>query len=160
MSGIYLSAKIASAILWVLSGFGLLGIFILIPVLSAELSDQYVEYRGDKISIQLILSFLTACIVAVTVIIALLLRKVKQGNLLRESSKPEVRALSITFFTLAISIIILFVWLSNQNTMPPGLVLILFGGFAVSVAAGLTTRSLSGVLVEAISNREELEEVI
>jgi hypothetical protein len=107
-----------------------------------------------------VLSFLAGCIVSVLVVVSLLLRKVAQGNLLRESSRAQVSALSISFAALASSIIVLFVWLSSQNTMPPGLVLILFGGIALSIAAALVTRSLSSVLVEAISNREELEGVI
>jgi uncharacterized membrane protein len=153
-------ARIAAVILWGLSGLGVAGIIFLIPILSSELSQQYVEYRGDFVALVVVLSFLAGCIVSVLVVVSLLLTKVAQGNLIRESSRAQVSALSISFVVLASSIIILFVWLSSQNTMPPGLVLILFGGVALSIAAALVTRSLSSVLVEAISNSEELEGVI
>jgi len=151
---------IAGAMIWLLQLLGIAIHIFAIPAVSQSLSNEFVEYSGDALTIQFLLSGIVALGQIVLAIVWVLLRRVVNQTLLAPSSSTWVRYLSIAAFALASVLLALMIWLITQNTLPPFVSAGLLTGMLISSIVGLVTASLNGVLKDATEARLELESVI
>ena len=159
-SGTKVMFALAGSMIWMLQILGIAIHIFAIPVVSESLSKEFVEYQGDRPTIQLLLSGLVAAGQIVLAIVWVLLRRVTRNTLLVKSSSAWVTALSGCAFGLAVLLLALMIWLIAQNTLPPFVSAGLLTGMLVSSIVGLVTASLNGVLKEATDARLELASVI
>ena len=151
---------IAIALLAFLILLGFLMLLVIVPVLSTELSKSYEEYSGDEIAIQVLLSAIIVTAQFILGFVGFLLWRIKKHRLFVPANEKWVALLTISLFLFAGSFIALFLWLGQQNTMPPSLAIGLLGATILSAAVGFVTLSLLGALKRAIEQNLELESVI
>lgn len=146
--------------IWVLLMLGVLIETLAIPQVSADLSNQYEEYRGDEFWIQLMLtSIVVAAQVSLFVIVSLL-RRIRFGRLFNRASLMWVWGLVVSFALIAATLAFLLGWLMAENTLPPSLFIALFVAILLSVTVALVTVALRGVLRNAIDTQIEMQGVI
>lgn len=154
------ASNFAASVLGLLITIGFLLHFLIIPLLSEQLESTFVEYRGDRASIQALLSSIVALgQLALGVVIYLLIR-LKGQRLLESSSAGAVRVLIASLLGVAGAVAGLLGWLVAQNTLPPALLLLLVLSIAIALAIALVTVALLEVLREAIASKDELAGVI
>jgi hypothetical protein len=139
---------------------GLLVLTFIVPVLSLELTESYEEYSGDGLAIQVLLSAIIITGLIILGFTCLLLVRIKNQKLFVPANEKWVALLTLSLFLFAGSFIALFLWLGQQNTMPPILAIGLLGAAILSAAVGFVTLSLLGALQRAIEQNLELESVI
>lgn len=137
----------------------LLHIFV-IPILSQELEATYLEYRGDRLTIQFLLSGIVGFGQIALALVVYLLVRINRKLLLEPKSANAVRLLIGVFSALALGIACLLAWLIGQNTLPPALLIFLALSILLISTIALVVIALLAVLKEAIFNREELAGVI
>ena len=160
MNKLRVVSNLAISMTWALVAFGLLLEIYAIPVVSQELASTYVEYSGERMTIQLLLSGLVVAGQASLVVIALLLSRIKDRALLEKSSANLAFILATTFLGVAALLFGLMQWLVMKNTLPPAIAIFLVVSILLSAIASLVTFSLTEVLKEATRARVELERVI
>ena len=155
-----LFAQIANWLIWFMITLGALVVGLLIPITSQELQNQYDEFKGDALAIQLLTSLITLSCMVVLLAISRLLSRIRFGGLHSSATQRWVNALAGSAFALAISIVLLFAWLSSQNAVPPIAGLGVVVGAPLAATVGFITLALKNVLLEATADRNELEGVI
>jgi len=153
-------AQIASWLIWfiILMGFALL-VFV-IPMNSDLFQSRYVEFRGDALTIQFLTSLPVICSMFSLLAITRLLSRITYGGLHSASAQRWVNLLVGSAFAVGVAIILLFMWLTGQNAMAPIVVIVLLIGTAIAAIVGFITLALKSVLLEATSDRKELEGLI
>ena len=159
MSGITAS-RLAQGLIWLLIGMGLFAEILAIPQVSVGLEQRYSEYNGDAALIQSMLTGLVLLGQLGLVLVILLLRRINSKQLLDVHSVKWVNGLISSSLGLSIVFVALLIWLSLENTMPPGLGILLLVAVFGSLALALITQSLKGVLLGAIDAQDELTGVI
>jgi hypothetical protein len=71
-----------------------------------------------------------------------------------------VKALTLTTFGLAVSLLAIILWLNSKNTLPPLVGAALVSGTLLALAVGFVTLTLASLLKRATTAVEELEGVI
>ena len=155
-----LFAQIANWLIWFMITLGALVVGLLIPITSQELQNQYDEFKGDALAIQLLTSLIALSCMVVLLAISRLLSRIRFGGLYNSATQRWVNALAGSAFALAISIVLLFAWLSSQNAVPPIAGLGVVVGAPLAATMGFITLALKNVLLEATADRNELEGVI
>ena len=155
-----LFAQIANWLIWFMITLGALVVGLLIPMTSQELQNQYDEFKGDALVIQLLTSFIALSCMVVLLAISRLLSRIRFGGLHNPATLRWVNALAGSSFSLGISIVLLFAWLSSQNAVPPIAGIGVFVGAPLAATVGFITLALKNVLLEATADRNELEGVI
>jgi hypothetical protein len=153
-------ARLANITIWVLISFGMLFHFLFIPMLSRELPATYVEFNGDGLLIQILLSTITLVAQSTLLAVSLLLRRILKGNLFSESAITWVNVLATSCATFSGLLVSLLYWLTFQGAAGPAIAFGLIGGAIVGAAFACVTLSLKYVLKAAIVNQHELEAVI
>jgi MFS family permease len=160
MNGRRTYANLAIIACWVLVALGLAIELLAIPEVSRSLSTTYVEYEGQQVIIQAILTALVGLGQITLALIALLLNRVKNRKLLEPSSSRFTYLLALAFMLVAATLAGLTQWLISRNTLPPYLSIFLIASILTCVIGSLVTIALTEVLKEATSARQELESVI
>ena len=155
-----ISTGVALTMLGLMFSVGLALDVLFFPLLSEELAANYVEYHGDRLVMQVLLTAVVVCGQLSFVAIAVLLVRVRRNQLLEPSTRNFVSLLTGSFFAAGMAAVGLLVWLMQQNTMPPALLIFLVLSVCLAITAGLVTLALLDVLNQAISDREELAGVI
>ena len=150
----------ASGLIWFLQFVAIVIHLVAIPANASGLAAMYVEYRGDQITIQILLSLIGVTGQVVLWAVWKLLQKIKTQTLLEQSSAKEVRLLAYGSFSFSAAFFALMVWLVTQNTLPPFLSGGIIIAMTIGVTVGLVTLALKQVLLEAIDARDELSGVI
>jgi len=153
-------AQIATWLIWFIILMGLAVLVFVIPLNSDLFQSRYVEFRGDALTIQFLTSLPVVCSMLSLVAITRLLNRIAYGGIHSPSSQKWVNILIGSSFAVGASFIILFVWLTTQNAMPPIAVIALLIGTAIAATFGFITLALKSVLLEATSDHEELEGLI
>jgi hypothetical protein len=154
------ASRLAQGLIWLLVGVGFIAEIVAIPQLSVGLEQRYSEYNGDAGLIQIMLTGLVLFGQLGLVLVVLLLRRINSRQLLEKPSVKWVNALISSSLGLSIVFMVLLIWLSLENTMPPGIGILLLVAVFGSLALALITHSLKGVLLGAIDNQDELAGVI
>lgn len=154
------ASNFAATVLGILIALGFAIHLFAIPALSQELASTYVEYRGDRVLIQWLLSSIVGFGQLALGVVVYLLIRLKGQRLLESSSASAVRLLIGALLGIAGAVAGLMGWLIAQNTMPPALLLLLVISICVALAVALVTVALLEVLREAIVSKEELAGVI
>jgi hypothetical protein len=150
----------ASLVVWILILIGLVGLVVLVPALAGELADEFSEYQSDFVILVLLLGIPVAVGLAVLGLILVLLRRIRLDRMLAPASYGPIRWLALSSATLAGSFVLIGIWLTLKNTLPP-VILIIMSVFAlVSLAVSLVTSVLFGLLRKAVAHSDELSEVI
>ena len=152
--------NLASGLLWFLQLIALAIHLLFIPATASHLAAVYVEYSGDAVTIQVLLSLIVVSSQVVLWAVWKLLERIKTRQLLDASSIGDVRLLASGSFAVSAFFFALMVWLIVKNTLPPSLSAGLIVAMVVGVTVGLATMALKQVLLEAIAARDELEGVI
>lgn len=152
--------RLATLVIWLLITFGMLLHFLLIPMLSLELPASYIEFRGDGVLIQLLLSSITLATQMTLLSIYLLLRRIIKGELISVISVKWVNVLAGSAFAFTGLLVALLSWLTSQEAAGPAIAFGLIGGILIGATVTLVTLSLKFVLQDAIANHQELEAVI
>ena len=150
----------ASAMLSLIVLFGILGLFLVIPSIAADLVGNYSEYSGDQALIQVLLSAPVVITIAVFGQVIALLRMLARNNMLSYSAFKWVKGLGYSAATLAVSFGALFSFLLWKNTMPPSIGFVIIVLILFSSAVSLVTFSLLGLLKSATETKLDLEGVI
>ena len=154
------ASRLAQGLIWLLVGMGLLAEIVAIPQVSVGLEKRYIEYNGDAGLIQSMLTGLVLLGQLGLVLVVLLLRRINAKQLLVAHSVKWVNALISSSLGLSVVFVALLIWLSLENTMPPGVGILLLVAVFGSLALALITQSLKGVLLGAIDAQDELAGVI
>jgi hypothetical protein len=155
-----LFSKIATWLIGFLIFIGVLILLWVIPQNSEGLERTYDEFKGDALTIQVLLSLITICCIAALLAISRLLNRIRFGGLHSTEAQRWVNALALSSFALVGSFVILFAWLSSQNAVGPLAAIGLFAGISIAATVGFITLALKSVLLEATANQQELEGVI
>lgn len=150
----------ASVMLSLIVLFGILGLFLVIPSIAADLVGNYSEYSGDQALIQVLLSAPVVITIAVFGQVIALLRMLARNNMLSYSAFKWVKGLGYSAATLAVSFGALFSFLLWKNTMPPSIGIVIIVLILFSSAVSLVTFSLLGLLKSATETKLDLEGVI
>lgn len=152
--------QFALVLIWALISFCLLAVTLGIPILSQQLADGHVEYTHQQTLIQTLLTTLVSTCLTVLVLLLVLMRRVITKTLLHTKSLALAKSLGIAFLGVGLALLLIFQWLTMQNTMPPLVAFCLLAFILFTVLASVVTFSLVSVLSEAILARLELESVI
>jgi hypothetical protein len=155
-----LTYLLGSAILWLLILLGLVVLGLFIPVNVSALQNTYQEYSGDGLTIQILLSVPVLIGQLILFEVMYLIRLVHRNQMFTSRAFKWVQALTISAFALAGSIGVIAIWLSNKNTLPPFVAIVLAVTFLLVLAVALVVISLLGLLKRATEASQELEGVI
>ena len=155
-----LTYLLGSAILWLLILIGLVVLVLFIPVNVSALQNTYQEYSGDGLTIQILLSVPVLIGQLILFEVMYLIRLVHRNQMFTNRAFKWVQALTISAFALAGSIGVIAIWLSNKNTLPPFVLMVLAVSFLLVLAVALVVISLLGLLKRATEASQELEGVI
>lgn len=154
------SRMAASTVLWLLLLLGGFGLVVIVPALAFELASEFSQYQSDVFVLTLLLGTPVLIGVLILGLILILLRRVSKDQMLAPASYGWIRALVIASAGLAASFVTIGVWLTIKNTLPPVILLVLSALVLISLAVSLVTQALFGLLRKAVSQSEELNEVI
>ena len=155
-----LFARLANFTIWLAISFGMLFHFLFIPMLSRELPDNYVEFHGDGLLIQLFLSSITLAAQLVLLSISILLHRIAKGTLINRTAITWVNTLAFSCLAFSALLVALLFWLTSQEAAGPAVAFGLIGATMLGATITCVTLSLKYVLKDAISNQQELEAVI
>ena len=150
----------ASIVLWALVLIGSFGLIVLVPALAGELSNEFSEYQFDFAILVLLLGIPVGLGLAILGLIMLLLRRIKLDKMLAPTSYGPIRWLARSSAALAGSFVLIGIWLTLKNTLPPVILIVLSVFALVSLAVSLVTSVLFGLLRKAVAHSDELSEVI
>ena len=155
-----LSYLIGSILLWLLFGMGALAAAFIAPAISESLTRTYSEYANDRLVIQLLLTTPVVLGMLIVLAVLLLVRLVHKDQIMSMSAYKWVRALTLTAFGLAASLLAIILWLNSKNTLPPLVGAVLVTATLLALAVGFVTLTLTSLLKRATTAVEELEGVI
>lgn len=155
-----LFARLANFTIWLLISFGMVFHFLFIPMLSRELPDNYVEFHGDGVLIQVFLSLITLAAQLVLLSISILLHRIVRGTLIKGTAIIWVNTLAVSSLTFSALLGALLFWLTSQEAAGPAVAFALIGAAMLGATITCVTLSLKYVLKDAIANQRELEAVI
>lgn len=155
-----LFARLANFTIWLLISFGMVFHFLFIPMLSRELPDNYVEFHGDGVLIQVFLSSITLAAQLVLLSISILLHRIVRGTLINGTAIIWVNTLAVSSLTFSALLGALLFWLTSQEAAGPAVAFALIGAAMLGATITCVTLSLKYVLKDAIANQRELEAVI
>lgn len=155
-----LFARLANFTIWLLISFGMVFHFLFIPMLSRELPDNYVEFHGDGVLIQVFLSLITLAAQLVLLSISILLHRIVRGTLINGTAIIWVNTLAVSSLTFSALLGALLFWLTSQEAAGPAVAFALIGAAMLGATITCVTLSLKYVLKDAIANQRELEAVI
>lgn len=155
-----LFARLANFTIWLLISFGMVFHFLFIPMLSRELPDNYVEFHGDGVLIQVFLSSITLAAQLVLLSISILLHRIVRGTLINGTAIVWVNTLAVSSLTFSALLGALLFWLTSQEAAGPAVAFALIGAAMLGATITSVTLSLKYVLKDAIANQRELEAVI
>ncbi len=149
----------AISVIWMLMLLGVL-VSLAVPWVASEFVSEYGEYANDfwVIAGLLIVPILLA--ESLLAIILVLLRRIRVDQMFSAIAHKWVRALSYNAGALSASFVLILIWLSIKNTLPPIIGLILVIGVFAPLAVALVTRSLLVLLKRATHASSELEGVV
>ena len=150
----------SAGVIWILILIGLGGLVVLVPTLASELSGEFSEYRGDFLILVFLLGVPVVISLGILGLILLLLRRIRLDRMLTEASYNPIRWLVRLAASLAGSFVLIGVWLSIKNTLPPVIAIVLAVFALISLAVALVTNVLFGLLKQAVAHSDELREVI
>jgi len=154
------SRMAANTVLWLLVLLGLFGLVIIVPAMAFELASEFSQYQSDVFVLTLLLGTPVLIGVLILGLILILLRRVSRDQMLAPTSYRWIRALVVSTAALAASFATIGVWLTMKNTLPPVILIVLSVLVLISLAVSLVTHALFGLLRKAVSQSEELNEVI
>ena len=146
-------------VIGVLMMIGLL-VSVVVPFVASGLVDEYSEYANDFWVILGMLFAPTILAESLLVIILVLLRRIRVDQMFSNASHKWVVSLSYNAAALSATFVVILVWLSIKNTLPPVIALLLLIGIFLPLAVSLVTRSLLVLLKRATAKSEELEGVV
>ena len=146
--------------LGLLAAIGVLGLLAIVPTVAADLATSFSEYQGDQVLLTLMLGTPVAVFVLILIEVAYLLWLVNNDRILSPQVFKWVRLLSISSFALALSLLVIGLWLTTKNTLPPAVLFVLTSLILLAAAVGFVTRSLQGLLKKATDAAADLEGVI
>lgn len=149
----------AILVIWILVLFGALAL-IAVPSITSWLVREYSEYRNDFLAITVMLSAPALLAQSILLIILVLLRRIRVDQIFSVSAHKWVRALSYNAAALSTTFLVILVWLTIKNTLPPTVALALVIGALLPLAVALVTRTLLVLLKKATTASEELEGVV
>jgi MFS family permease len=155
-----LSYLFGSILLWLLFIIGALVAALIAPAISEFLTRTYSEYANDRLVIQLLLTTPVALGMLIVLTVLLLVRLVHKNQIMSNNAYKWVKALTLTTFGLAVSLLAIILWLNSKNTLPPLVGAALVSGTLLALAVGFVTLTLASLLKRATTNVEELEGVI
>ena len=155
-----LSYLLGSILLWLLFGMGALAAAFIAPAISESLTRTYSEYANDRLVIQLLLTTPVVLGMLIVLAVLLLVRLVHKDQIMSISAYKWVRALALTAFGLAASLLAIILWLNSKNTLPPLVGAVFVTGTLLALAVGFVTLTLTSLLKRATTAVEELEGVI
>jgi hypothetical protein len=149
----------AISIIWILMLLGVL-VALAMPLVASEFVNEYSEYAKDfwVIAGLLIIPILSA--ESLLAIILVLLRRIRVDQMFSAAAHKWVRALSYNAGALSASFVLILIWLSINNTLPPIIGLILVIGVFAPLAVALVTRTLLVLLKRATYASEELKGLV
>ena len=92
---------IAIALLMFLILLGFLMLFVIVPVLSNQLSEGYEEYTGDGLAIQVLLSSIIVTAQIILGITSFLLLRIKKQQLFVPANEKWVASMTLSLFLFA-----------------------------------------------------------
>ena len=155
-----LSGYAAIATLALLILLTTVGLVFVVPAISQGLVTEFSEYANDRWAIQGLLSVPVALTAFTFAEIIYLLRLLNTSEILSDSAFKWVKLLAFTTLALAVSILMIFIWLMGKNTLPPAVAIVLIGSFLLAQAVSFVTFSLLGLLKKATRATQDLEGVI
>ena len=150
----------AYSVLWLLLLVGVGGLVVIVPALAAELVGRYSEYRGEFVVVLILIGIPVLLGMSILGLVIALLEKIRTGSMLNQQSYGLIRALIVSTATLAGSFVLIGVWLSLKNTLPPIILIILVLLTLISLAVSLVASILFSLLRQAVDDTQELSEVI
>lgn len=150
----------AYGVLWLLLLVGVGGLVVIVPALAAELVGRYSEYRGEFVVVLILIGIPVLLGMSILGLVIALLEKIRTGSMLNQQSYGLIRALIGSTATLAGSFVLIGVWLSLKNTLPPIILIILVLLTLISLAVSLVASILFSLLRQAVDDTQELSEVI
>jgi hypothetical protein len=151
---------VAQSVLWILILVGLGGLVVLVPVLAGELTSEFSQYQNDFLILVGLLGLPVVIGLALLVLILVLLRRIRLDSMLAPASYGPIRWLVLSSFLLAGSFVLIGVWLTMKNTLPPVIAIVLAVFALIALAVALVTKVLFGLLKKAVAHSDELREVI
>jgi hypothetical protein len=146
-------------VIWILMIIGVL-VFVAVPFVAGLLVDEYDEYANEFWPIVVMLVTPTLLAESLLVIILVLLRRIRVDQMFSIAAHKWVGALSYNAAALSATFLVILVWLSFKNTLPPIIGLTLLIGCFLPLAVSLVTRALLVLLKNATAKSEELEGVV
>lgn len=146
--------------LGLLAAIGVLGLLAIVPTIAANLATSFSEYQGDQVLISFLLGTPVAVFVIILIEVAYLFWLVNNDRILSPRVFKWVRLLSISSFALALSLLVIGLWLTAKNTLPRAVLFVLTALILLASAVGFVTRSLQGLLKKATDAAADLEGVI
>lgn len=150
----------AQTVLWLLILIGLGGLVILVPALAGELTAEFSQYQSDFMILAALLGLPVLIGLAILGLILVLLRRIRLDRMLAPASYGPIRWLVLASALLAGSFVLIGIWLTIKNTLPPVIAIVLAVLALVSLAVSLVTNVLIGLLKQAVAHSDELREVI
>ena len=134
---------------------------VLMPVVLAGLLSEYQrEYSLDFLTLTVLVEIPMVLFIALLSIVLLLLRRISVDRIFSKTAHHLVRRLSYNAAILALSLVVIMIWLFTRNAFPPGALIVLTLGVLLFLAVALVSRTLLGLLKEATAASDELEGVI
>jgi hypothetical protein len=146
--------------LFMLTLAGLLAVSLLVPQVSLELASRFSEFSNDELTIRTFLTLPIVISIAVFLEVMHLQRLVHRDHILSPSMYKWVRLLVITSLGLAGSFVLILLWLSSKQALPPFYLFALVALTIFCLAVSMVTRSLLGLLQRATLASEELAGVV
>ena len=154
------TALAARLVLWILILIGLGGLVILVPAIAGELTAEFSQYESDFVILVALVGLPVLLGLAILGLILVLLRRIRLDRMLAPASYGPIRWLVLASGLLAGSFVLIGVWLTMKNTLPPVIAIVLAVFALVSLAVSLVTNVLFGLLKQAVAHSDELREVI
>jgi hypothetical protein len=154
------TAQAAQTVLWLLILIGLGGLVILVPALAGELTAEFSQYESDFVILVALLGLPVLIGLAILGLILVLLRRIRLDKMLAAATYGPIRWLVFASALLAGSFVLIGIWLTMKNTLPPVIAIVLAVFALVSLTVSLVTSVLFGLLKQAVAHSDELREVI
>ena len=155
-----LSLFFGQLFLIMLSLAGLLAVSLLVPQVSLELASRYSEFSNDGLTIRVLLTIPIVISIAIFLEVLYLQRLVHRDQMLSQRTYKWVRLLEITPLGLAASFVLILLWLSSKQALPPFYLFALISLSIFCLAVSMVTSSLLGLLRRATMASEELAGVV
>lgn len=133
---------------------------ILVPAIAGELTAEFSQYESDFVILVALVGLPVLLGLAILGLILVLLRRIRLDRMLAPASYGPIRWLVLASALLAGSFVLIGIWLTMKNTLPPVIAIVLAVLALVSLAVSLVTNVLFELLKQAVAHSDELREVI